>query len=194
MMRRLLLLLEESGISHKHRIKYASLATLVIILIFTLSSYQSITQEEAIALLKQFSELIQGRLTPYGIFLNNFLIALAMVIPVVGVGVAGFIIYQTGLVVSAMSVLSGVPALILVLIPFITFYGIPEMLAYGVAVSESVILTGQIIRGRFRGELKVLPLVIGVILILLVVASLVEYLLLVAIGELAGEMGIEMPV
>lgn len=194
MMRRLLLLLEESGISHKHRIKYASLATLVIILIFTLSSYQSITQEEAIALLKQFSELIQGRLTPYGIFLNNFLIALAMVIPVVGVGVAGFIIYQTGLVVSAMSVLSGVPALILVLIPFITFYGIPEMLAYGVAVSESVILTGQIIRGRFRGELKVLPLVIGVILILLVVASLVEYLLLVAIGELAGEMGIEIPV
>ncbi len=192
MMQKLLRFLEESGINPTRRIRYAVLATIVVVMLFILASHQSISQGEAADLVKQFSEFLSGKLTPYGIFLNNFLIALAMLIPIIGIGITGFIIYQTGLVVSAMAVLSGIPAFILVSLPFIMFYGIPEMLAYGVAVSEGIILTAQIIKRRFRAEVKILPLVVAVIFILLVIAALVEYLLLVAISGLTGEIGIEM--
>ena len=183
--------LDSSGIGVRRRINYAVVATLVVVAFFVTASHQPLSRSEAEELSRFAAEFIEGKLSPQGIFLNNMMVALLLMLPAVGVAVAGFVLYQTGLIIASMATLSNIPPIILVAVPFLTFYGIPEMLAYGSAVSESVILAFQIAKRRFRAELRVLPLVVLAVFLLLAVAALVEYLLLVWITQLAGGMGIE---
>ncbi len=123
------------------------------------------------------------------IFLNNFLLCLAMFIPLAGFAIGLFIMFSTGLAfraaleVQLASGLSGasppefqastaILALILVGLTFVC-----EFVAYTVGMTESIWLFQRIRQQRWR-ELKLTAILIGFVTLLLIVGALVETLAL----------------
>ena len=184
-------LVGESGIDLRSRIIYSVVATVIVIAILTAGAYTELNKKEANEILNTAMEILRGRLTPQGILLNNLAIALLMMVPVLGHGVAAYVIYQTGLVFSAVSVITDIPRAILLMLPMITFYGIVEMLAYGVALSEGTIIGIQAWKRRLRKEGKIIPLVILAVFLLLLIAALVEFLILFFTSGLVKSMGLD---
>ncbi len=151
-------------------------ATFTLISFLAAGALTPISPTDAMAVVEDFEDLVSGLAqSPVGIFLNNLGASLLMMIPAVGMVLAAFIVYNTGLVIGAVSTVSNVPAAFSLLIPFLSVYGFIEMLAYGFAVSESFYLTSAVFKKKFGRELRVLPLVIGVVVGLLALAALIEW-------------------
>jgi hypothetical protein len=125
-----------------------------------------------------------GTLAPT-IFLNNFLLCLAMFIPLAGIGIGLFIMFSTGLafravleVQLAMGV-SATPsasfdfstAILALALVGITF--VAEFVSYTIGMTESVWLFRRLTQRRWR-ELKIAAILIGVVLLLLTVGAIVE--------------------
>ncbi len=154
-------------------------ATFMLIGILAAGAFTPMSPTDSMKHFEDFKDLISGLTqSPAGIFLNNFGASLLMMIPAVGMVLAAFIVYNTGLVISAISTVSNIPAVFSLLIPFLLVYGFVEMLAYGFAVSESFYLTYAFFRKKLGRELRILPLVIGVVVGLLALASLIEWSLI----------------
>lgn len=152
-----------------------------------------ISPEYAQEIYKQLNQTITegkatGTLAP-SIFLNNFLLCLAMFIPLAGIGIGLFIMFSTGLAFRAvfeaqlaMGVSTGSAAsfdfstaiLALVLIG-ITF--VAEFVSYSIGMSESVWLFRRLTQRRW-GELKTTAKLIGVVALLLTIGAIVETLAL----------------
>jgi hypothetical protein len=96
------------------------------------------TQTEIIK--RHFQEQIKG-INQYGIFVNNFKVVLGMFIPGFGVALGIFSAFSTGLVFNAILHTSPVVSNISPLIVFLTPFGILEIIAYGIAISRSGILS-----------------------------------------------------
>jgi hypothetical protein len=124
-----------------------------------------------------------GTLIQY-IFLNNFLLCLAMFIPLVGALFGLFIMLNTGIALGASLRLQSVTAAsaavpnislttaILGLIGIgLTF--LLEYVSYSIGISESIWLFRRLTQRRWR-ELKNTAILIGIVAVFLIVASLVE--------------------
>ena len=129
-----------------------------------------------------------GTLAP-DIFRNNFLLCLAMFIPLAGIGIGLFIMFSTGLAFRAVlevQLATGVSAappvsfdfstavLALALIG-ITF--VAEFVSYTIGMTESVWLFRRLTQRRWR-ELKLTAKLIGVVALLLAIGAIVETLAL----------------
>ncbi|MCS6769526.1 MAG: hypothetical protein NZ570_03720 [Candidatus Caldarchaeum sp.] len=155
-------------------------ATVALIVLLAAGALTPVPASDAARMVEGFEELVAGlTASPLGIFLNNFVASLLMIIPAAGMALAAFIVYNTGLVISAISTASNIPAALSLLIPFLTFYGFVEMLAYGFAVSESFFLTSAAVKKRFRQEVRVVPYVVAVVGGLLALAAVLEWGLIV---------------
>lgn len=168
-----------AGPGLRRRIYYALIATASLIGVLSSGALTPLDDTTSEALLTQAEQLISTVGTsPLRILFNNLLASLIMMIPALGILLSVFIVYNTGLIFSAISANQGLPAYLLLTIPFITGYGLLEMLAYGVAVSESAVMGYALFRRRIGGELRLLPLVIVVVAALLAIAALIEFLLI----------------
>jgi TRAP-type mannitol/chloroaromatic compound transport system permease small subunit len=134
----------------------------------------------------QFQEQIKG-INQYGIFASNARVALEMFIPGFGIALGTFSAFSTGLVFNALSTIS--PALydISPLIVFLTPFGILEVIAYGIAISRSGILSYQLIKDtnkRNSWRKYVIPTVIeiGIAVIILSIAATIEWQLIRTLG------------
>jgi uncharacterized membrane protein YidH (DUF202 family) len=130
---------------------------------------------------KDFETKIKG-IDQYGIFANNFKVALGMFIPGFGIALGGFSAFSTGLVFNAI-VQSNISPLIVFLTPF----GILEIVAYGIAISRSGILCYQLIKDtnkRNSWRKYVIPTVIeiGIVVIILFIAATVEWQMIRTLG------------
>jgi uncharacterized membrane protein SpoIIM required for sporulation len=130
---------------------------------------------------KDFETKIKG-IDQYGIFANNFKVALGMFIPGFGIALGGFSAFSTGLVFNAI-VQSNISPLIVFLTPF----GILEIVAYGIAISRSGILCYQLIKDtnkRNSWRKYVIPTVIeiGIVVIILFIAAIVEWQMIRTLG------------
>jgi Zn-dependent protease len=126
-----------------------------------------------------FQEKIKG-ITQYGIFINNFRVALGMFIPGFGIALGMFSAFSTGLVFNAISHTSPVVSHISPLIVFLTPFGILEIIAYGIAISRSGILSYQLIKDtnkRKSWQKYLIPTIIeiGIVLIILLIGAIVEW-------------------
>ncbi|MGE5188136.1 MAG: hypothetical protein ACM3JE_03830 [Betaproteobacteria bacterium] len=129
-----------------------------------------------------------GTLAPT-IFLNNFLICLAMFIPLAGIGIGLFIMFSTGLAFRAVlevQLAAGVSttppvsfdfstAILALVLVGITF--VAEFVSYSIGMSESVWLFRRLTQRRWR-ELKLTAKLIGVVALLLTIGAIVETLAL----------------
>ena len=119
------------------------------------------------------------------IFTNNFLLCLAMFIPLAGIGIGLFIMFSTGLafravleVQLAMGVSTTPPvafdfstAILALALVGITF--VSEFVSYTIGMTEIVWLFRRLTQRRWR-ELKITAKLIGVVALLLTVGAIVE--------------------
>ena len=133
-----------------------------------------------------FQEQIKG-INQYGIFANNLRVALGMFIPGLGIALGGFSAFSTGLVFNAIAQASPALSNISPLIVFLTPFGILEIMAYGIAISRSGILSYQLIKDtnkRNSWRKYVFPTVveIAIVITILFIGAIIEGQLIRTIG------------
>lgn len=126
---------------------------------------------------RHFQEQIKG-INQYKIFINNFRVALG--IPGFGIALGIFSAFSTGLTFNAISHTSPVISHISPLIVFLTPFGILEIIAYGIAISRSGILSYQLIKDtnkRKSWQKYVIPTIIevGIVLVILLIGAIIEW-------------------
>jgi uncharacterized membrane protein SpoIIM required for sporulation len=110
-----------------------------------------------------------------------------MFIPGFGIALGGFSAFSTGLVFNAILHTSPAVSNISPLIVFLTPFGILEIIAYGIAISRSGILSYQLIKDtnkRNSWRKYVIPTVIeiGIVLIILFIGAIVEWQMIHTLG------------
>ncbi len=168
-------------ISKKRRFTFVAMAIVVFAAVYSAGAASTMSDDEAKKLKDAFGREVKG-IDAIGIFLNNFKIAAAMFIPAFGVIVGVFSAYSTGLVFKALAQttphIANLPPLIILATPF----GIMEMVSYGIAMSQSVILVNAMVR---RKDLKpiLLPTMIqlGIVAVLLFAGAFVEFYMIKAV-------------
>src|SRR5215208_6184259 len=128
------------------RVIYLLCGIAVFILSFYIASNLQVDTEEARTIVEQIRTKNLG-IGQIEIFLNNLLIGLSMFIPALGVGLGVYSGIETGMVISALGSLSLLPEDFsaigsVILTPF----GILEIIAYGIAISRSGLLTYKLIK------------------------------------------------
>lgn len=171
------------------RMKLSLLATLILFILLGVSSLIPMSGREAEEMLEQAKQIIGEKITPIDIWLNNMVAALITYIPFIGVGIAGFIIFQTGRLFGALATLYGINSIMLILLAIATIYGLVEFIAYGTAFTESILLSYSIVKRSVRSEVKWLLVSMGIVALLLLAAALMESALITFLG---GESGIEL--
>ncbi|HJT48622.1 MAG TPA: site-2 protease family protein, partial [Nitrososphaeraceae archaeon] len=114
---------------------------------FVGAKFVQINTSQADFIRSHFQEQIRG-VNQYGIFANNVRVALGMFVPGLGIALGTFSAFSTGLVFNAFSTFSPALPNISPLIVFLTPFGILEIIAYGIAISRSGILSYQLIKDR----------------------------------------------
>jgi len=165
-----------------NRIIFAILTTIILFIILGVGSSIPLSGEEARQFMKQFEDLTEN-LSTFRIFMNNLKIALLSFIPFIGVGITGYVIFQTGKFLGYISTKSGIHPALFILFSIMTIYGLMEFLGYGVAASEGIILSYSLIKRRFRREVKWLLISIVVSAALLLAAAALENFLIDAFKE-----------
>jgi Zn-dependent protease/predicted transcriptional regulator len=135
---------------------------------------------------KDFETKIKG-INQFGIFANNFKVALGMFIPGFGIALGGFSAFSTGLVFNAIAQTSPALSNISPLIVFLTPFGILEIIAYGIAISRSGILSYQLIKDtnkRNSWRKYVIPTIIdiGIVVTILFIGAMVEWQMIRTLG------------
>jgi len=150
----------------------------------------SVSEEEAIAFMSEFEDLVLD-IDAFGIFVHNTMIALPMFIPGFGVVWGIFSAWSTGFAFAAIATtvpeIGDIPPLSLL---FLSPFGLMEVFAYSLGISRSFIL----IRA-FSQKINLLQFIkptvieIGIVVTLLLVGGYIEFYMI----ELTQEEGLEMP-
>jgi len=114
------------------------------------------------------------------IFGNNFMHTLIMFTPFLGPIYGGFIFFNTGVVLAMIAVTSGVNVPLLFVFLFLLPHAWLEFIAYSLALSQSVLLTIAILKGRFRQELTRTCVTVTLCALILFLAAVVEVILIQA--------------
>jgi hypothetical protein len=133
-----------------------------------------------------FQEEIKG-INQYGIFANNARIAFSVFIPGLGIVLGMLSAFSTGLVFNALSTVLPALSNISPLVVFLTPFGILEIIAYGIAISRSGILSYQLIKDTNRRSSwgkYVIPTIIeiGIVTVILFIAAIVEWQMIHTLG------------
>lgn len=154
------------------------IAVLIVALVITVvGSFMPMDAQEAKQISSDLNQTVtsmkeNGSLVQY-IFGNNFFICLLMFIPIIGPLLGGFILFNTGTVVGAVSAAEGIPVILALAVTFIPI-GLIEFTACSTAISESVWLFRRILQGRGKHEFRNTCLFITVCAVLLLVGAAVE--------------------
>ena len=170
----ILLLNHISRLKKLNRRRVYLIVLIILISIFLASSSIPVNQFEAKQILDDFEEIILGDPTTFMIFENNMGIALLMMVPVLGLIIGPYALYNTGLIFSASGVVSGFPSILMVLIIFIMPFFWLEFLSYAAAITQGSFLIWAIKKKKLRIELRNTLRVIGIVAILLFVGAWIE--------------------
>ncbi|MFN3621888.1 MAG: stage II sporulation protein M, partial [Nitrososphaerales archaeon] len=112
------------------------------------------------------------------IFINNLRVALLMLIPGLGLILASYVLYNTGLVFAATGVVNGVPGLMLLLTTSVLPFFWLEFVAYATSTTQNIYLIWAIKSKTLRYELRNLIYSLLIIVILLLLGAWIETLFL----------------
>lgn len=167
------------------RVFIAIISAAILYALFALGSLTEMTVSEAERRMSELNEFLRGRTTPLGIFSNNFVISLIMLIPLLGPVLGGYIVYNTGTFLAAIAISTNTDVGFLLILPLLSVYGFLEFVGYGAMASESMLLLYAGVRKRLREEVRTLPIIIGVAAAVLGLAALIEFGLILFSGETA---------
>ena len=157
-----------------------------IIAYFVGATLVNLSPSQADIIKRDFQKQIKG-INQYGIFANNVRVALGMFLPGFGIAIGAFSAFSTGLVFNALSTISPALSNISPLFVFLTPFGILEIIAYGIAISRSGILSYQLIKDtnkRNSWRKYVIPTIIetGIMVAILFIAATVEWQMVHTLG------------
>ena len=150
---------------------------LLSIFVTSIGALTPLSHDEAKTLDDDLRQIRQNVSVQY-IFGNNFLICLLMFVPIAGPIFGFYALYNTGVVISAESIIQGVPSLLvfssLLIFPFAWL----EFLSYSTALAESFWLIQRARKGLGRRELKNAAILIAIVAIMLLIAAAIETILI----------------
>ncbi len=163
---------------------YSIIAVFILSVIIALvGSFMPVDAEQASQINDRLNQTVttakdSGMLMQY-ILGNNFFICLIMFIPVLGPIFGLFVIFNTGVAVSAVATAQGFPSIIAFIALVITPVFWLEFAAYSTAMSASVWLFRRILQGQGWHELRNTCIFISICALLLVIGAAVEAALIV---------------
>jgi len=163
---------------YERRFFRSLLTSVFLYLILVAGAFTPLSKQEAEERMRTLQEITGSINSPLQIFANNLLISLLMLVPFVGPPSAAYVIYNTGLFFSALSITTNVPPIVTVIAPLITVYGALEFIAYGFFFHHGLRFSYTVLRRRLKEELRpaLFMAVIGTIVLLS--AAFLEYLLI----------------
>lgn len=159
------------------RIRLTLLITSIVVFVigFFIGSQTQLSYSEAESIIEGFKELIGVNPTAVDIALNNISLCTIFFTPGIGMLFMIFVSYNTGVVLSAAALLSpSTTPLDIFLTTFLFPWTWMELLAYGLASAQGIMLLLGAFTGRFRQEGKTTLMIAFVCLILLGLGSLIE--------------------
>jgi uncharacterized membrane protein SpoIIM required for sporulation len=165
----------------RRRIIYLAFGIIAFLIAYSAGAAVHINKQQADDLRQHFAEQIKG-IDQIGIFVNNARIALGMFLPAAGIGIGGFVGFNTGMIFTAIaehSALDNVPPLLILITPF----GIMEVFAYGIAISRSGLFIYQLIKKRPWREFTIPTLVeVGIVILILFIGAIIEWQIITQFG------------
>ena len=183
--------------SQRRKRLYSIIAVFVVALIATvIGSAIPLSSQDAYTLSNQVNQTLNenraNNMLTWYIFQNNFLISLLMFVPVIGAALGLFILFDTGIVLSAIAITGNFPVWLGLASLVITPVFWLEFAAYSIAMAESIWLFRRLNQAIFKdrrrwreillGELKWTGIFIGICAGLLIVGSLVEVWIITVLG------------
>lgn len=172
----------EKSSSKRKRIYSAIIFLIIAIFITSSGLLVPLNQEEAELINNNLNETLSSLNPESGmvqfIFGNNFMICILMFIPVVGPLFGFFVLFNTGVVINAISIAQGYPSVIVIIALFLTPVAWIEYTAYSTALSESLWLFKRILKKRGRKEFRIACIFIAFCAILLLIGAIVETLII----------------
>jgi Stage II sporulation protein M len=168
-----------SNASPRRKRIYSIIAVFIVSVIFTsIGSLMPVDPELA----KQISDELnqtttmatQGGMMMQYILGNNFFICLIMFIPVIGPIFGLYVLFNTGMAVSAIAVAEGYPSILVLVALVITPIFWLEFLAYSTAMAGSVWLLRRALQRRGWHELRNTSIFISLCAVLLALGAVVE--------------------
>ncbi len=133
-------------------------------------------KEEADKMLEDVKKSIPSSPNTIDIFSNNVRVALLMLIPGLGLILASYVLYNTGLVFAATGVVNGVPGLMLLLATSVFPFFWLEFVAYATSTTQNLYLIWAIKSKTLRYELRNLAYTLVIIVVLLMLGAWIETL------------------
>jgi hypothetical protein len=166
------------SISTRRKRVYSILFILVVAIIALLiGSTATFTHDAAVSRSNILNQTLNNALASNDltqtIFINNFSLTLLMFIPLIGAGIGLFIMYNTGVELSAISIVQGYPVSFgiehLIINPIFWL----EFVSYSIAMASSIWLIRRLLQERW-GELKWTAASIGACALLLGLGAIIE--------------------
>jgi uncharacterized membrane protein SpoIIM required for sporulation len=165
-------------LDYERRFFRSLLTSVFLYLILVAGAFTPLSKQEAGERMRTLQEITASINSPLQIFANNLLISLLMLVPFVGPPSAAYVIYNTGLFFSALSITTNVPPIVTVIAPLITVYGALEFIAYGFFFHHGLRFSFTILRRRLKEELRPALFMVVIGIIVLLSAAFLEYLLI----------------
>ncbi|MEM3641147.1 MAG: stage II sporulation protein M [Candidatus Bathyarchaeia archaeon] len=166
--------------------------TIVIVFVFaviitTVGTWAPIEEQEAKEIDNAMNQTINSLITTNAlvqyIFGNNFMFALIMFVPIIGVAFGTYVLFNTGAVIAAIAISKGVPPALTLIALFLTPVFWLEFIAYSTAMAESVWLTYRLWWRRGKHELINACKFISVCAVILLVAAIIEAAMIYSVQE-----------
>lgn len=168
-----------SNASPRRKRIYSIIAVFLVSVIFTsIGSLMPVDPEQAQQISDELNQTTtvatqSGMLTQY-ILGNNFFICLIMFIPVLGPLFGLYVLFNTGMAVSAIAVVQGYPSTLVLVALVLTPVFWLEFIAYSLAMAGSVWLFRRALQRRGWRELRNTSIFISLCGVLLVIGAVVE--------------------
>jgi hypothetical protein len=149
---------------------------IITVIIIFIGSSTPLSEEESSQLVEELENRLPA-VSTHPIFINNFLISVLMFIPALGVASGLFIIYSTGIAISAIGSSMDLPGFLLFLsLLFLPFTWL-EFIAYSLAMTQSVFIILGIINHAFKKELKRTAFLLLIVFFLLLSGAFIEVII-----------------
>ena len=156
------------------RLKLFGIILCLLLLIITIGALKPLSKSESLEILDGVRETLSDDPDVLTIFTNNVLISLIMFVPVIGLIIGTYAIYNTGLVFSSMGTTTEIPSGILLLTTSVLPFFWLEFVAYAASMTQNIILTQNLLKFNIRNELKNLVSVVVLVVLLLLLGAFTE--------------------
>lgn len=157
---------------------------LAALLMTSVGTLTPLSAAEANTISKELDEL-RGNISVQYVFGNNFMICLVMFVPIVGPIFGFWVLYNTGVVISAeviSSPVQGVSPLLLLFTLFVFPFTWMEFVSYSTGLAESVWLMRLALQGFGKREVKNAAVLVAIVAVILLLAAIVEVAMIIGLS------------